>query len=79
METQSIELKRCKHKTKGFLEFVPAQRRISRNFLSMGGFIEGVKIGRGSPYYHGLAKQALLKAFLEYQNKNKKVAMSLRQ
>lgn len=48
-----------------------------KKFLDLGGFINGVKIGRGSPYYNGLDKQAILKSLLEYQDKNKKVAISL--
>ena len=36
-------------------------------FLKLGGFIKGVKIGGNSPYHEGIAKDVLLLGILEYK------------
>lgn len=45
-----------------------------KHFLELGGFLNGVKIGKGSPYYSGIDKQYVLISLLKFMESNKKVA-----
>jgi len=43
------------------------------DFFNLGGFLNGAKVGRGSPYYSGLDKQEVLTSLLKFMKINKTV------
>ena len=39
-------------------------------FFELGGFLDGIKVGKGSPYYKGLDKQKILITLLKFIKEN---------
>ncbi len=55
-----------------FIEFEPTKKDL-KHFFKLGGFLEGVKIGKGSPYYAGIDKQRVLVSLLKFMETHKTV------
>jgi len=60
-----MRLMKAKEKWAGVGGLIASKDETLKRFWELGGFVDGVKITRKSPYYSGIEKNVLLNQFLK--------------